>query len=131
MIVEMGKRFINGTHYWRHLSENAETMASLARKLLAQQGLLVSEVDGKLIGMLGFIVYEHFISGERTAGEVFWWVDEEHRGKDGVALLEEMKKRARAAGAKRLQMIAPSKKVARFYQLMGFDFVESTYQMNL
>lgn len=127
-MVEMGQRFRNESSYNKYLAENPAKMAELGEKLVAVDGILVAEHDGKLTGMLGYIVHEHFISGEKVAGEVFWWV--EKRG-DGLELLREMERRAKAAGAKYIQMIAPSQRVARLYTIMKFDFVESTYQRTL
>ena len=42
----------------------------------------VRNEDGAIVGMLGFIhAPTTFISGERVAGEVFWWTEPEHRAK--------------------------------------------------
>lgn len=134
-IVEMGRRFRKDTTYSKYLSENPTRMAHLAEQLIAQKGLLVLDradrpgTDG-VVGMLGFIVHSHFISGESVAGEVFWWVEPENRGQ-GLELLTEMEKRARAAGATQIQMIAPDPKLERLYRHLGFEFVESTYQRAL
>lgn len=129
-IVEMGKRFRKDSSYSKYLSENPERMTQLARDLIKQNGFLVMEHDGEMIGMLGYIVHSHFISGETVAGEVVWWVEPEHRG-EGFNLLMEAEKRARAAGAKYMQMIAPTEKLERIYKSMGFEFVEATYQRAL
>lgn len=129
-IVEMGCRFRKESSYDKYLTENPERMGQLAEQLISQKGLLVSERQEKIIGMLGFIVYSHFISGELVAGEVFWWVEPEHRG-EGIRLLREMEKRARLAGAKHMQMVAPNEKVGHFYQRLGYGFVESAYQRTL
>lgn len=130
-LVAMGERFRSNSPYEKYLSENPECMTRLGERLLNREGLLVSEVGGRIIGMLGFYIYRHFISDELTAGEVFWWVDKEYRGKDGIKLFLEMKRRSAAVGVKRIQMIAPSDKVADFYRRLGFEFVESTFQMNI
>src|SRR5580698_1547835 len=106
-LVAMGRRFRSETSYSKYLGENPERMAELGAILLAKDGLLVLERDGEAVGMLGFILHSHFISGELVAGEVFWWVEPEHRG-DGLKLLEETKRRAKIAGAKYLHMIAPT-----------------------
>jgi GNAT superfamily N-acetyltransferase len=129
-LVEMGRRFRSVTGYAKILAENPEKMAELAGQLVSQGGLLVSERSGTLVGMLGFIVYPHFISGETTGGEVFWWVEPEHRG-EGVKLLREAERLARAAGAQKMQMIAPTERVATFYQRLGYEFVEASYQRSL
>jgi len=126
----MGRRFREESSYSKYLADNPERMAVLGKHLLLSDGLLVAEKDGKIIGMLGFIIHSHFISGETVAGEVFWWMEPEHRG-DGLKLLDETKRRARLAGAKYLHMIAPSERVARLYKHLHYEFVESTFQINL
>ena len=129
-MVDMGQRFRKDTCYDKYLRDNPERMAELCETLISKGTLIVSEKEGEIIGMLGFIIYPHFISGDIFAGEVFWWVEPEHRG-EGLRLLKEMKSRARAAGAKFYQMIAPNEseaKVVRLYRRLGCELVESTYQ---
>lgn len=129
-LVEMGRRFRAETGYAKHLAENPTKMAELAGQLAEAGSLLVSERNGELVGMLGFIVYPHFISGETTGGEVFWWVEPEHRG-EGVKLLREAERLARTQGAKTMQMIAPTDRVATLYLRLGYEFVEASYQRAL
>lgn len=129
-MVDMGVKFHDQSPYKRHLSVNREQMATLGKQLIAKDGLLVSERAGQIIGMIGFVVYPHFLSGEIIAGEVFWWVEPGFRG-EGIRLMKEAEDRARAAGAKNMQMIAPSDQVAKVYQHFGYEFVESTYQKKL
>jgi GNAT superfamily N-acetyltransferase len=129
-IVEMGRRFRSESSYNEHLPENVEKMTKLAMHLLSKDGLLVLEREGQIIGMLGFIIHSHFISGETLAGEVFWWVEPEFRG-DGLKLVEETKRLARLAGAKFLDMVAPNKRVARLYDCLGYQWLESTHRIAL
>jgi GNAT superfamily N-acetyltransferase len=129
-LVEMGRRFRAETGYAKHLAENPAKMAELAQQLADAGCLLVSERDDQIVGMIGFIVYPHFLSGETTGGEVFWWVEPEHRG-EGVKLLREAERVARTAGAKTMQMIAPTDRVATLYQRLGYEFVEASYQRAL
>jgi GNAT superfamily N-acetyltransferase len=129
-MVEMGQHFREGTRYDNFLRDNPKKMAELGDLLIAQNGLLVSERDGKLVGMLGFIRHSHFISGDPFAGEIFWWVEPDKRG-EGVKLLVETERRARISGSKYIQMIAPTKKVAQFYEKMGYEYVEETWQKQL
>jgi len=126
----MGRRFRNESTYNKYLADNPAKMAELGAKLIENDGIVVLERDGEITGMLGFVIHEHFISGERVAGEIFWWVSPEHRG-DGLRLLREVERRARNAGAKYLHMIAPSERVKTLYERLKFDFVESTYQRSL
>ena len=129
-MVEMGQHFRKGTSYDKYLRDNPERMGELGRQLIEKNSLLVAEREGNVIGMLGYIVYDHFISGDRIAGEVFWWVEPEYRG-DGPRLLREMKLRAKQAGAKFYQMIAPTAKVGKFYERLGCSYVEETWQGTL
>lgn len=129
-LVELGRRFRRETTYERYIAENPEKMAELGKKLIEQDGLLLAEEESGIVGMLGYVVYEHFISGETIAGEIFWWVEPEHRG-SGVILLQEAENRAKSRGAKHFQMIAPNERVGKFYERRKFSWVEATYQKNL
>ena len=126
----MGRRFRSESSYSKYLSENPERMAQLAAHLIAKDGLLLAELEGAIIGMIGWILHSHFISGEWVAGEVFWWMEPEHRG-HGLKLLDAVKQSARARGAKYLHMIAPSERIERLYRHLGYEFVESTWQVGL
>ena len=129
-LVEMGQRFRAESSYSAFLADNPDRMAALATDLFAHDGLLCAERDGAIVGMLGFIIHDHFISGEKVAGEVFWWMEPEHRG-DGLKLLDETKRRAKAVGAKYLHMIAPSERVSRLYKILGYEWVEAPCQISL
>jgi GNAT superfamily N-acetyltransferase len=129
-LVEMGVRFRRETEYAQHFDENPEQMARLLQQLIAGDGVLVSEREGRLVGMIGYVLFPHFLSAEMTAGEVFWWTEPEHRG-IGIRLLREAERRAKQAGAQRFQMIAPNEQVASMYRRLGYGFVEATYQRYL
>jgi hypothetical protein len=129
-IVEMGRRFLKDTKYDKHLSENPEQMKKVAELLILNKTLLISERDGKLVGMLGFVVHSHFISGDLMAGEVFWWMEPEYRGR-GLRLMREMERRGRLAGAMYSQMVAPNEELANLYRRRKYEFVEATYQRSL
>jgi GNAT superfamily N-acetyltransferase len=105
-------------------------MAKLGADLLAKGEILVSERAGAITGMLGYLLYDHFISGERIAGEVFWWVEPEARG-DGLRLMREAEKRAKERGAKRFQFIAPTPQLEHVYRRLEYSWVESTFQKSL
>ena len=129
-IVEMGTRFINETSYGRYVRPNEECMSKLVAGLIENKGVLLSEQGETITGMLGFMIHRHFISGDIVAGEIFYWVEPEARG-EGLKLLHEMEKRARQAGAKNMQMIAPTDKFARVLGRLHWDPVETTFQKNL
>lgn len=129
-VIEMGRRFYRESGYEKHLAENPDQMRCLAEQVMAANGLLVSECGGELTGMFGYVLFPHFISGELIAGEVFWWMEPESRG-EGLNLLRVAEDKARSAGAKRMQMIAPNKQVARVYERLKYEFVEMAYQKTI
>lgn len=129
-LLEMGLRFRKESRYAEFLAENPDKMLALGELLIDKDGYLLSERDGKITGMLGYILHDHFISGEKVAGEVFWWVEPEYRG-DGLRLLREAERRAKAAGASYMHMIAPTKQVATIYGRLGYEYVEETHQKSL
>lgn len=127
-LVEMGRRFRRESNYGSMIGENPEQMARTAAQLIESAGgVLVSERGGELVGMLGFVVFPHFLSGEIVAGEVMWWVEPEHRG-DGLKLLRAAESAARARGAVKMHMIAPTEQVGAIYRRLGYELVESTFQ---
>lgn len=130
-ITEMGVRFIRESRYSQFLTESTEHIENLLRYLInGDGGVLLAERDGTIIGMLGFIMHPNLISGVRTAGELFWWVEPETRG-DGIRLLHAVEREARAAGAKALQMIAPDDRVAGIYERLGYTKLEVAYHKAL
>lgn len=131
-LVAMAQRFISVTSYNGKLGNSPETLAKLMGNLIAHEDgcLLVSVGEDEITGMIGAYIYDHPMSGERIAGEAFWWVEPEHRG-GGVKLMLEVEKWARAKGADRLTMIAPSPKVETLYRALGYDKLETHYQKDL
>jgi GNAT superfamily N-acetyltransferase len=129
-IIEMGLRFNQNSPYKSLLLADSAQMRDLAGKLIPAGGILISEQGEKAVGMIGFYVYPHFLSGETVAGEIFWWMEPENRG-HGKDLLRAAEARARAAGAKKMQMIAPDERVGVLYRRLGYGYVESTYQKSL
>lgn len=92
--------------------------------------LLALEVDGRLIGGLGAIVYPDPNDGALVATEMFWFVQREQRG-HGLMLLAVFERWARAKGARRLAMVHLTTLMPavleRVYKARGFRHVESHY----
>lgn len=132
-LVAMGERFRARSSYQTKIAHNAAQTRALGVQLITggDGAILVAERDGTLIGMLGIVAFAHPMSGDRTAGEMFWWVDESERGSAGVLLFAGAKDWALAHGAKFLQMAAPTLGVKRFYQRQGFEEVETLFQLAL
>lgn len=132
-VVAMAERFLRDTPYGAQLTSDPDRLAGFARRLLENPAgaLYLAERDGAAIGMIALWTYEHPYSGDRIASELVWWVNPEHRGSAGVRLLRRAEAWAKAQGARALQMIAPSPRVAGFYEACGYEWVESSYQRSV
>ncbi len=88
--------------------------------------------DGMLTGVLILNLYEHPMSGDLVASETVWWVTPGARGSHaGMRMLRYGEAWARDQGAVKLQMIAPSQRLAEFYEATGYLAVERWYQRRL
>lgn len=130
-LVAMGQRFL-GSVYAGKIRANAEAIRAFSLGLMASPDavIYVGEVHGAVVGMLGMMRYMHPMSGEPTVSEVAWWMDPARRGA-GVRLFRIGEAWADAQGATVIQMIAPSPEVERFYERVGYEAVERTYQRRM
>lgn len=128
-LLSMGERFVADTSYRDHLSLSMNAVSALASQLIGgpQSEIFVADAAGSPVGMLGAVVFTHPMSGQRTAGEMFWWVEPSFRGA-GIGLLREFLRWGKSQGADVVQMVAPTEDIARIYQRFGFAEVERTFQ---
>ncbi len=129
----MGEQFIDGI-YPAALTFDGEAISALAASLIDGAGVVfvAEQSPSEVIGMIALLVVDHPMSHELVATELVWWMDPDYRGgRAALALLHEAETWAKLQGAKRLQMIAPSEKVCRFYEKLGFERVEVAYMRNL
>jgi GNAT superfamily N-acetyltransferase len=131
-IVAMGAQFLAQSVYRGHLADNPDQVRALAQQLVAAPhgDVLVLEADGALVGMLAILAYAHHLSGEWVAGEVAFWIDPAYRGL-GLRLLREAERWARAQGAVRLELIAPTRDVETLYTRLGYVPIERTFHREL
>lgn len=133
-IVEMGSRSLLEGPYKDQVADRPEESAKLALRVMeSQQGtVLVAEENGTLVGLLGFVIFPHYFSGESTAGELMWYVEPEYRRSfTALALLRKAESMARGAGAKRMQFTAPTTAVGDAYKALGYKAIEVSYQKEL
>lgn len=128
----MGRRFIESSHYRAIVPDNPDQLRTTAAGLITSESgfVAVDDRDGTLVGMIGILLFPHHLSGERIAGEVFWWVEPERRG-GGVRLMKRAEAWAKDHGAVRMQMIAPSAPVGALYARLGYAPVEIAYERAL
>ena len=132
-VVAMGQQFLQSTSYRDLISENPVQMTAMATLLIDSSTglLLVAEQADELLGMIGMLVMDHPLSGERIASELFWWVDPVHRGSLGMRLLKQAEDWARAQGVVTIMLAAPDAAVGRIYERLGYRQVELAYARNL
>lgn len=132
-LAAMGRRFLV-THYAGQLRDDVGRLRALAARLIDDGSslLLVAEQRGAVVGMIAMVLYEHPMSGDAMAVEMFWWVEPESRG-DGMRLFRRARTWAKSRGARTLQMIAPATNpdVADMYGRLGFVPVETTFQRSI
>jgi ribosomal protein S18 acetylase RimI-like enzyme len=128
-MLAMGQRFFDASGYSDITSFDPESLEATLKNA-PDSVFLVVEKDGVLVGMAGAIVYPFYFNlKHRTAQEMFWWVNPEHRGVGGqlfYALMSEVKK----MGAESISMIAlesSGDKVIKFYEKRGFRPSERSF----
>lgn len=132
-IVEMGSRSLVDGPYAGKLEDCPEQTAEFSLGIIRDQGkVVVSEDDGKLTGLFGFILYKHPFTGKQTAYELMWWVEPEYRKSfTGIALLRAAQRIARDLGAVHMQVSAPTEQVGQAYKALGYEKIEVLYQKDL
>ena len=93
---------------------------------------LMKEVDGKVVGCLGFIMSTDLHSGEPIAIETFWFVDPAFRGQGyGNELFDAFEETAKRKGAKKVAMIHMSDSfpdiLEKLYMKRGYRLLEKHY----
>ena len=132
-IVAMGQVFLGDTAYRQMYLENVDQMRALATRIIeipTGDFLLETTAAGTTVGMLAVIIFDHFISGQRAAGEVVYWVEPTARG-CGVRLLKAAERWAKAQGAAFIQMVSPTPRVDQLYLRLGYAPVERLFQRPL
>lgn len=118
-IVAMAREFYPQSSYSKWADFDDETSLALISTLRKRGILLVAEVDGKLVGLLGaigvpFIFNANVISGH----EVIWWVAPEHRKTSiGADLLKRASSLCSLKGWKSFQMMRLEESDPRLDQL--------------
>jgi GNAT superfamily N-acetyltransferase len=131
-IVEMSRKFYVTTSYCGFTPMCDETVARLAQTLIDTGVMLVAEIEGRAVGMVGLFVapfmFNHAIKG---AYEVVWWVDPDAQGNGaGKALLAAIEPACREAGCAVIQMVhlaTSPPQAAALYERMGYGHSESSY----
>lgn len=132
-LAELFEAFRLSSVYAQYGPAHPEVSTRFIERLIGELGIVfVMEHEGLIVGMLGVLLSDHPMSGERWATEVCWWVDPAHRG-CGVRLLRQAEAWATTRGAVRLVTVSPagSADVDRLYEALGYAPVETSWQKPL
>lgn len=133
-MVAMGREFLLSGPYKDVIEDNPEAATRLAHDLIEKYPakVLVSESGNHLTGIVAFIVYPHFYSGNLVAQELIWFVRKEaRRSFTPICLFRAAERKARELGAHDMQFTAPTEDVAKFYQACGYHQIEIGFQRSL
>lgn len=87
-------------------------------------------VDRKVVGAIGLFIVNDINDDARVASEMFWFVDEEHRG-GGLVLFRHAERYAKASGCKRMSMVhlvdLHPKGLEKLYERTGYRLIEKNY----
>lgn len=133
-IVELGSESLLEGPYRELIKDKPEQTAQLAIEVIREKGkvLLFENDEGKIVGLLGFIIFPHYFTGEITAGEMIWYVSpDERKGCGAIRLLWAAEKLAKELGAIRMQFTAPTSEVGAIYKRFGYQQIEVSFQKEL
>lgn len=135
-IVAMSEKFYATTHYSRWAEFNPDTVFDLAVNLIDNHVMLVAEVDGKVVGMVGLFVAPFMFNSNRIgAYEVVWWVNPDAQGAGvGMELLAAIEPACRAKGANAIQMVMMANsppKAQAIYERFGYGHSETSFTKEL
>jgi hypothetical protein len=132
-LVEMGSESLREGPYKDEL-DNPEQSAKFALEVIssAHGKVLVADEEGELRGLLGFVLYPHYFTGQQTAIELMWYVRPEYRrSMTGICLIRAGQRIAKTMGAAKMQLTAPTREVGAAYEAMGYRPIEVAYQRTL
>lgn len=94
--------------------------------------LLVMDIDGEIIGVMGITAYKSPIGKQKIANATYWYTLPEHRGK-GISFMHAARKWAKEKGCSHIMFNASNlggglhDKVCQIYQKVGMKKFETTY----
>lgn len=130
-LVDISVKFYQFSEYSFKLDR--EVVRSTVSKYLEKDNLdaivFVLTFKDKIVGVISGMAVDSILSKDRMAVEQTWWVDEEHRGKYSLYLLDLLEQWAKAVGCKSLSMTSLEKNsaVSKIYEKKNYKLTELTY----
>lgn len=136
-ILSMGQKFhsIAGFEFnYDHIS----VLKTIQQLIVEPNGiLLIAESEGVPIGMIGGLIYPHYMDNSHLTGqELFFWVNPEKRGSSvAVELLKSCESTAKERGAQSFSMMSLAnvnpEKANKLYLKLGYKPLEHTFTKSL
>ena len=131
-ILVLGKQFIKESGYTWDKNKTHDTIASLLASPLGT--VLVWQEAGEIVGALMGIITNPFLSHNKEAYEIAWFVDPDFRGKKGsLYLLKEFEDWARSEQCDAIVMgdIVAVSNLCKLYERRGYKPVERLYKKEI
>lgn len=131
-ILPMAEKFYNSTSFSRVLPFDVPSILEFYIQMLNQGFVVVAEVEGKLVGMLGALVHPfHLNINHLVATEGMWWVEPEHRGLrvagDMMDMMERMAKTAGCSLVVMAKLDTSPEGLGTYYESRGYKPTETSY----
>lgn len=138
-VTELGKQSLLDGPYAGEIHFNHDRAKGFAKSIIAVLGkVLLWEEGGQPVGLLAFLFFPHYFSGEPTAQEIMFYLMPGFRtaraigDSPAIRLLHAAEDMAKKLGAKKMQFTAPAKTGVGFlYERCGYKMVEVGYQKAL
>lgn len=131
-VLGMGRKFYTSTEMGKLIPFDDDAGVSAIFGMLDSGFILLAEVDGVAVGMMGCQFYDFPYNRDYVCcTEMMFWLEEEHRGGTIAArFLKEAELLARHEGASYITMLAletSPEMIDSFYKRMGYQRTERTY----
>lgn len=134
-IVRLGSQSLIDGPYAGMLKDTPEQSAKLAMETINRSNgriLLYVNDAGNVAGLLGFVVFPHYFTGELTATEIMLYVlPAERAGGAGLKLMWAGEQQAKEMGAERMGFTAPNEEIGKLYERRGYIKMEVSYLKKL
>lgn len=132
-ILEMGHAFLQATAYLGRVTPDEGHMRRLAEVTMQNGRMVLGEVDGRVVGMFGMMVFDDLVRNVRVGEDVIIWVEMSARGTGlGAALFHEFTQWAKASGATKLRVSVYRDPVfERLLRRRGYEQADVVYEKDL
>lgn len=136
LCLEIGRSFFEEGGLPGKFNEDV-FISSWSEWIILGTGAIHAAFNGdELTGIIGGLAYNDSNTGDKTATEMFWYVNEEHRSSGvGIKLLESFESWSKRCGAKNIIMVhlhdLMDERLCALYTTRGYKKIESSFIMEV